>query len=90
MDQDIRTPAFSAFEVCPMAPMCNRILQRSNFGVLAVIPALALITAGVLVLVEPRILIWLIGGASILAGLGILTFATFARSIFARASEVRG
>jgi hypothetical protein len=73
-----------------MAKMGKGMMERSGFGILMVIPGLLLIAGGVLVLIEPRVLVWFLAGASILMGLAILFFATFMRKIRARFMDVRG
>lgn len=90
MDQEWRKQWMGTAQMCPMATMCKGMTERPGFGILMVIPGLLLVAGGVLVLIEPRILVWLLAGASILMGLAILFFATFMRKIRARFTGVRG
>ncbi len=50
--------------MCPMAKMCKGVVQKQRF----MLPGVVLILAGVLIFLEPRILVWLTGTASILLG----------------------
>ncbi len=63
--------------VCPMATMCKGIMEKTGFGWLLLIPGAALILGGILILIEPNILFWLLAGTSIVLGLAMSAFAVF-------------
>jgi len=62
---------------CPMAEKCKGIMNKPFSGFMIVIPGIFLIVLAVIILVEPRILVWL--AAAVLAMMGIATvlFAKF-------------
>jgi VIT1/CCC1 family predicted Fe2+/Mn2+ transporter len=62
---------------CPMAEKCKGIMKRPFSGFMIAIPGIFLIVLAVIILVEPRILVWL--AAAVLAMMGIATvlFAKF-------------
>ncbi len=62
--------------MCPMAESCK--------GMMEMIPVIALIALGVLIIVWPSILPWLVVAACILAGGAMLVMANFMRGVGAR------
>lgn len=67
--------------MCPMAKMCSGMMEKPPSGLLLLLPGSVLIAAGVLTFVEPRILIWLVGTATILMGIMLLVMAAFVRRL---------
>ena len=67
--------------MCPMAETCKGMMQKplSNFAL--ILPGVLLIVLGVAVLVEPRILVWLVAVALIVMGVAMLIMAKFVRGI---------
>lgn len=65
--------------MCPMAKACKGMMEKSLPGSVLVLPGIVLIALGVAVLIEPRILIWLVAVALFAMGIGMLVFARFAR-----------
>lgn len=63
--------------MCPMAAMFRGMMAKSRVAFILMIPGAALIVGGVLMLVEPRVLVWLMAGTSILLGIGFLLVARF-------------
>ena len=84
MDQDKNTQARSAMGMCPMASMCKELAGKPGLGFLLLIPAVLLILGGVLIFLDPRFLVWLLAGTSILIGLLILFFAVAIRKVATR------
>ena len=70
--------------MCPMAKMCMGMTERRPFGFLLMVPGVLLIGLGVLIVIEPRILVWLIAMASILGGILLLMMASFIRKVGAQ------
>jgi hypothetical protein len=66
-----------------MASMCKGMAGKSRSGFLLMIPGIVLVLAGVLILVEPRILFWLMAGTSIFLGIGALVLANRIRRLAA-------
>lgn len=66
-------------EMCPMASMCKGMMGKPGAGYLMMVPGLILILVGILILIEPRILLWLIACTSIMVGIIMLVFANFIR-----------
>jgi hypothetical protein len=81
------TQGTDATEMCPMGSMCKGMMEKPGSGFLLMIPGILLVLGGVLILVEPRILFWLVGIVLILVGLAVLFFAGFMRRLSARAAS---
>ena len=68
----------SPMAMCPMARMCERMLKKPpSFA--PILAGIVLIVIGALILVEPRILVWLAGAALVLFGIMLLMIARFIR-----------
>ena len=65
--------------MCPMAKMCMGMMEKRPSGFLLMLPGVLFIVLGALIIVEPRILVWLIATASILMGIMMLLMAGFVR-----------
>ena len=65
--------------MCPMVSMCKGIAEKPPSLLLLMAPGLILIVIGVLIVLEPKILIWLTAGAAILLGFSLLMIATWVR-----------
>ncbi|MFQ5845408.1 MAG: hypothetical protein ACE5JG_10525 [Planctomycetota bacterium] len=55
-------------DACPMGAMCRGMMGKKP-GFLPMAPGLVFVIAGALILIEPRVLVWLVGVASVLLGL---------------------
>jgi hypothetical protein len=73
-----------AMPMCPMAATCKGMMQKPLSGSLLMIPGLVFIVVGVLIIIEPEILVWLMGAASILVGVVMLMLANFIRRVGAQ------
>ena len=71
MTESMQTP------MCPMAKTCKGLMEKPFSGFMIVIPGIFLIVLGVMVLVEPRILVWLVAAVLIMMGIATLMFARF-------------
>ena len=67
--------------MCPMAETCKGMMERPLPNFALIMPGLVLIALGVAVLVEPRILVWLVAIALIVMGIAMLVMAKFLRGI---------
>jgi hypothetical protein len=66
---------------CPMAKMCEGMMKGRGrgLGLLLVIPAAVLLSLGVVILLAPQILTWLVAGGLMVVGGLILVAALIAR-----------
>ena len=67
--------------MCPMAETCKGMMEKPWSGFSLIVPGIVLIILGVAVLIEPRILVWLVAVALIVMGLAMLMLAGFLRKI---------
>ena len=63
--------------MCPMAKMCERMMEKSHSGSLLMLPGALLIVLGVLIFLEPRIVVWLVGTVAVLMGIMFFIMARF-------------
>jgi len=66
--------------MCPMANMCRGMMERRFSGYLCIIPGIAFIGFGILIAIEPRLLVWFAAASAILMGIMMLVMAGFMRS----------
>lgn len=66
-------------DMCPMASMCKGIAKKPGSGYMLMIPGLLFIAVGILIIFEPKILVWLIAAVSILMGVMMIFLANFLR-----------
>ena len=86
-----KTPqGMDANQMCPMGAMCKGMMGKPGSGFLLLIPGLLLVLGGVLILVEPKVLYWLMGGTSILIGIIVFFFANFIRKMSAHPTKAQG
>ena len=69
---------------CPMAETCKGMMDKPFSGVALVVPGLLFIALGVLVVIEPRILAWIMAAAFVLLGAMMLMMANFVRRVGTR------
>lgn len=68
MDREMKTAGVGNMELCPMASMCKGMAEKPGVALLLIIPGFLLVV-GVLIVIEPRILVWLLAGSLIAIGL---------------------
>ena len=85
LEQDCCPPESSGERRCPMASMCQRMVggEGKRPGPFLFLPGLALVAAGVALLVWPQILTWLVAVTSMLLGFVVLAFAAGVRKLAA-------
>jgi uncharacterized membrane protein HdeD (DUF308 family) len=66
--------------MCPMAEICKGRMEKPFSGFIIVVPGILLLALGVVVLIEPRVLVWLAATILIVTGIAALTFARFLQS----------
>ena len=65
--------------MCPMAEKCKGMMEKPFSGFMVVMPGIFLIVLGVVVFIEPQILIWLVAAVLVMMGVGMLMFARVMR-----------
>ena len=70
--------------MCPMAGMCKGMMEKPGSGLMLLIPGIVFIILGVVILIEPRILLWLVALALVVMGVAMLMLARFMRAGAAR------
>ena len=70
--------------MCPMAETCRGMMEKPHSGLMMMTPGITFIALGVLIVVWPSILPWLVAAAFILAGGAMLLMANFMRGVGAR------
>jgi hypothetical protein len=71
------TPRAGPMAMCPMAKMCERMMEKPRAGSFLMLPGALLILLGVLIFIEPRVVVWLAGGFAILMGMMFFMMARF-------------
>ena len=61
--------------MCPMAEMCKGMMNRPMSSFALIVPGVLLILLGIVVIIEPRILSWLVAAALIVMGGAMLAMA---------------
>lgn len=82
------TPPAGTMTMCPMARMCMGMTAKRSSNVLLMLPGISLIAVGVLILIEPKALVWLIAMGSLLLGFVLLAMASFIRKMGTRLDGV--
>jgi Flp pilus assembly protein TadB len=77
-------PAKEPMAMCPMASMCRGLAEKPPSRLLLMIPGLALILVGLLILLEPKVLVWLMAAVAIMLGVLVLVIANFLHRISGR------
>ncbi len=60
--------------MCPMAKTCKGMMDKPFSGFMIVIPGIFLIVLGLVVLVEPRVLVWLMAAVLVVLGIAMVMF----------------
>lgn len=77
-------PSRGVMAMCPMANLCAGMMKKRPSGLLLMTPGALLIVLGVLIFIEPKILVWLMAAASVLLGVMLLVMASFIYKIGAQ------
>jgi uncharacterized membrane protein HdeD (DUF308 family) len=73
-----------------MAETCKGMMEKPLPGFVLIVPGILLIILGVAVLIEPRVLIWLVAAALIVMGIAMLMLTMFVRKVGRRFQGIRG
>lgn len=71
----------SPMSMCPMAEACKGMMERPGGSLWMLIPGVLFIALGVLIILYPQILAWLIAIALIVMGVATLVVTNFMRGI---------
>ena len=61
----------------PTARMCAHMMEKPYSGSFLMLPGALFVVLGVLIFIEPRIMVWLVGGVFILIGMMFFAMARF-------------
>lgn len=76
--------------MCPMAKTCKGMIEKPSAGAFLMVPGLLFIAVGVLIILVPQALNWLMAAASILFGVALLLLANFMRRVGTRLRGAKG
>ena len=76
-------------EMCPMSAMCKGMMEKPGSRFLLMIPGAILVIVGVLILIKPTVLFWLMACTFILIGIIMLVLTNFIKKIGARFENVQ-
>lgn len=79
-----------AMPMCPMAETCKDMMEKRRTSLIMAIPGVTFMAFGVLIVVWPSVLPWLVAIACILAGSALLLMAYFIRRVGARLGRAGG
>ena len=68
-------------DMCPMASMCQGMMKKRHSRVVLLIPGLFFILLGIVILVEPRVLVWMVAAIVIVLGILFLMMGNFIHRI---------
>lgn len=92
MGQEGMGVTLKPMEMCPMAAMCQGMMGTKGGGIswLVLVPGAALVVGGVLIILVPQILVWLVGLTSIVLGGMFLLIARGSRKFAAGVGQPDG
>ena len=79
----------TAMPMCPMAKTCKGMMEKPHSGLMLMLPGIAFIILGLVIIMQPQILVWLIAIALIVMGIAMLMMANFMRKLGSRAENMR-
>lgn len=65
--------------MCPMAETCRALMEKPKSGLVMSVPGVVFIILGVAILIEPRLLTWLVAIALMVLGAAMFMVARFMR-----------
>lgn len=72
--------------MCPMAETCKGMMEKPGSGLWMMIPGILFIALGVIIILFPQILAWLIAIALVFMGIAMLMMTRFMRGMGKRTS----
>ncbi len=70
--------------MCPMAETCRGMMEKRGSGLWIMISGILFIALGLLIILYPQILVWLIAIAFVVMGIAMLMMTRFMRGIGGR------
>jgi uncharacterized membrane protein HdeD (DUF308 family) len=67
--------------MCPMAEACKGMIEKPGSSLWMMIPGILFIALGVLIILYPQILAWLVAIVLVVMGIAMLTMTRFMRGI---------
>ena len=67
--------------MCPMAGICRGIAQKPGAGLVLLVPGVLLVALGIVILVEPRVLVWIVALALIFMGIALVLLGRMMRRL---------
>jgi uncharacterized membrane protein len=64
-------------EMCPMASMCQGMMKKRHSRLILLLPGLLFILLGIVILIEPKVLVWMIATIVIVLGFLFLMMGNF-------------
>lgn len=64
-------------EMCPMASMCQGMIKKRHSRLILLLPGLLFILLGIVILIEPKVLVWMIATIVIVLGFLFLMMGNF-------------
>ncbi len=61
--------------MCPLASTCKGLAQNPLAGPFLMIPGIVFILIGILIILEPKVLVWITAGVTIMVGIFFLMIA---------------
>lgn len=80
MAKDPTTP----MPICPMAETCSRMMNRRRMGLVPLFMGALFILLGIAIIIEPRIIVWILAAMLIFMGIMMLVMAGFMRKMSER------
>ena len=77
-------------QMCPMAETCKGMMEKPSSGLVLIVPGIVLMLLAVAVLIEPRILPWLVAFALLIMGAAMVALASLMRRIGSRVQNMHG
>jgi uncharacterized membrane protein HdeD (DUF308 family) len=84
MDKQVNVNPQGPMAMCPMASMCRGMAGKPWAGAMLMLPGILLVLVGILIFVEPKVLVWLVASVVILMGVMFFSFALFIRRMSGR------
>ncbi len=67
--------------MCPMAKTCRGMMKKPFSGIALIIPGIVFIALGVAIVIEPRVLVWVMAAVFIFLGIAMVIMASFIRGL---------
>jgi len=77
----VQTPSMP---MCPVAETCNRMMTKRRMGLAPLFMGAIFILLGIAIIVEPRIIVWILAAMLIFMGIMMLMMAGFIRRMSER------